>query len=307
MNVLVYLLSKVKSLSIDKEQFSFLKFPSNVELVFAENEEEFKSKLVSANVVVCWRFEEKYFALAKELSYIITPAAGQDWIATPPLESNIRVIHSTFHGNLIANSLLGSIQFFNNNLDIELKYKRDKQWRRDSLPYRKLLREQNILIVGYGAIGRICALELKRFNCSIYGTKRSVEADTDDIGTKIIEFSKMGEVLGMMDHVVVLLPSHSELTRVLGSEFFRGLSNEAVIHSYGRGICLDEDLLYSSLVSNDIRGAALDVFEDEPLPNHSKLWELDTILITQHSSCFYKEYSSLFIEELLKTLEGIVA
>jgi len=304
--VLVFLdMPGVPALSLHKE--CFVKLQSRFDQLdwsFCVNKEEFLHQLGEAEVVMCWSFTSDLYRLAPKLQAIITPAAGKDWIE-PDSAGVVQVFHSHFHGTLMAESLLGMIAYFNNSFADSQGNQRQSKWDRQT-PRRVMINNQHVVIVGYGAIGVKCAEFLQIMGCHITGVKREPKQATDDIGTSIISFSELHRVLTEADHVVLILPGDTSTTGVFTRNHISLMKPSAVLHNLGRGNCVKEEDLVWALTNNIIKGAALDVFEQEPLPDSSLLWKQNNLLITPHSTCFYDEYGYLFAGEVGKTIAKFI-
>lgn len=301
--VLVFLdMADVPALSLDKQCFDKLQSRFNqLGWSFCTNKEEFLRNLSEAEVVLCWNFTSDLYALAPKLQAIFTPAAGKDWIESDPA-GKVKVHHSHFHGTLMAESLLGMISHFNNAFDHSLVAQLQGEWDR-KLPKRVMLNNQHIIIVGYGSIGQKCAEMLRAMNCRVTGVKRSAAIGIDqESQTEIILFDELLSKLPEADHVVLILPGDKSTTGIITREHLSSMKPSAVLHNMGRGNCVKEEDLLWALTNNIIKGAALDVFEQEPLPPSSQLWQQKNVLLTPHSTCFYDEYGYLFAAEVEETL-----
>ena len=272
---------------------------------FCNTEQVFKEQIIDADIILCWTFKANDYELAPKLQAIFTPAAGREWIAEDPA-GKVHIFHSHFHGTLMAESLLGMISYFNNSFSAAIAFQKNKIWGRESIPQRIMLQGQHIIIVGYGSIGKKCAEVLIRNGCSVTGVKRDPEYDSDpDNGSALIPFDKLTAYLSTADHVVLILPDNQSTTAIITREHIQAMKSSAVLHNIGRGNCLADKDLSWALKNGMIKGAALDVFETEPLPATSTLWEYDNVLITPHSTCFYDEYGHLFASEIEAVLTGV--
>ena len=109
-------------------------------------------------------------------------------------------------------------------------------------------------------------------------------------------------------YVVVALPSTPETRGLLDARRIATLRRDAVLINVGRGDLIDEDALAEALHSGAIRGAGLDVFRQEPLPETSPLWDLPNVLITPHSSAssdrYWRRQTDLIVENLQRYSRG---
>ncbi len=272
-------------------------FPE-LEIVRVASQEELERALPEADLAAVWRFPAELYERAPRLRAVLTPSAGNE--GTPPDPAGrVPVVHATFHGALMSETLLGLMLFFNRQLRRLLENQAARRWEREFLLASQQLRGQHVFIVGYGHIGRACARLLKAFDCRITGMKRSprderLDADADEI----ITYAGLPDTLGKADHVVVILPGGAQTDRIITRDHFRAMKRSAYLYNLGRGNCYAEEDLVWALESDLIAGAGLDVFETEPLPPSSRLWELPNVVILPHASAIYPGFMDLFFEEL---------
>ena len=97
-------------------------------------------------------------------------------------------------------------------------------------------------------------------------------------------------LLEQSDFVVCTLPGTAETRHFMSSAEFAAMKSDAIFISMGRGVAVDEAALHRALTTGQIAGAALDVFEVEPLPAESPLWDIDNLLLTAHNADFTHDY-----------------
>lgn len=107
---------------------------------------------------------------------------------------------------------------------------------------------------------------------------------------------------------MVLAPLTQTTSHLINDEVFEAMKDTAVLINVSRGPVVDEKALITALSSGKIAGAALDVFEQEPLPSTSPLWNLDNVIITPHVSGFTRDYhdkaAQVFKENLRRYLDN---
>jgi phosphoglycerate dehydrogenase-like enzyme len=270
-----------------------------------DSAEELEARLGEARVVVTWHFRPEWYGRAPGLAAVCTPAAGKEW--TPPDPAGrVPTIYGAFHGHLIGESLLGMILYFNHRLDAMIACQRRKAWERNVQAHTRLLRNQHVLLLGYGAIGRHCARVLKPFGVTMQGLQRMQESGMDPrTGVEYITAPRLIEALGRADHVAAMLPGGVETDGFLTQDHFGAMKRGAFLYNVGRGNCYREEDLVRALESGTPAGAGLDVFAEEPLAPDSPLWEMDNVLITPHSTCIYRDYLYLYYDELRQTLRRL--
>lgn len=145
-------------------------------------------------------------------------------------------------------------------------------------------------ILGLGNIGRITARYFKKLGCEVIAYDPYPNtALAGELGVELVE---LDELLCRSDAISVHVPYSPETHHLINAERLAMMKPTAVIVNTARGGIIDEDALYDVLKTHQIRGAALDVFSQEPVPADSKLCELDNLILTPHVSS--QTYESLW-------------
>jgi phosphoglycerate dehydrogenase-like enzyme len=138
-------------------------------------------------------------------------------------------------------------------------------------------------VVGYGEIGRECATLAKALGLKIYATRRKPELlDGDPILDRAFATPQLKEMLAECDVVLAAAPLTPETRHMLSDPQFQVMKPSAIVINVGRGPVIDEAALIRALQQKKIGAAALDVFEVEPLPRESPLWDMENVLISPH-------------------------
>ena len=138
-------------------------------------------------------------------------------------------------------------------------------------------------IVGYGEIGRECALLAKGLGLRVFAMRRDPRKSADDpLIERVFDSSELAQMLESIDVLVCAAPLTHETHHMIGAMQLKAMKPTALVINVGRGPVIDEAALVSALVDKQIAGAALDVFEEEPLPETSALWAMENVLISPH-------------------------
>lgn len=156
--------------------------------------------------------------------------------------------------------------------------------------------DAHIAIWGYGSIGHHLAEQLHHLGARTTGIVRHDTTEAD-----VVHVRELDRLLPQVDALVSLLPSTSATTRLIDERVFAGLPAHAWFVSAGRGSAVDQAALTSALRSGEIAGAALDVFEEEPLPIDSPLWDLPNVVVTPHAAGGRPLGSKKLIEQNLRS------
>ena len=158
----------------------------------------------------------------------------------------------------------------------------DQRAHRWSPPAIAMLRGTHAVVVGTGDVGTHVGRLFGALGCRVTGVSRSGQGDAT-VFSATHTSDALAEVVGTADWVVLTLPLTPD-TRGLVNEKILRACNGAVLMNAGRGAVVDESVLPRALAEGWIRGAALDVFETEPLPEASPLWDDPRVLISPHVS-----------------------
>lgn len=191
---------------------------------------------------------------------------------------------SGVHAEPIGEQVLGYMLTFARRLHVGQRRKQEGTWFRY---HGEELRGKTVGIVGVGAIGSRVAELTDAVGMRVVGTKRdpsSLSEDTAAVVDEIYAPEGLPKVLQQADYLVVACPLTEETRGLIGAAELRMLGREAVLVNVARGAVVDQDALTQSLRGDALRGAALDVFEAEPLPADSPLWDLPNVLITPHQA-----------------------
>lgn len=149
-----------------------------------------------------------------------------------------------------------------------------------------------VAIIGFGDIGNCLAKMLKGLGMYVIGVKRKMIEKPDYID-ELHTNKDMDEVISNVDAVVSLLPGTAENVHLFTMDTFKKMKPDTVFVNCGRGNLYEEEVLYEVLKNKVIAAAAADVFEVEPLPENSKLYELDNFVVTPHVAGFFHLDSAL--------------
>ncbi|HSH43427.1 MAG TPA: D-2-hydroxyacid dehydrogenase [Arenicellales bacterium] len=271
-----------------------------VSLHVHENHESLLEEAACADVLLTWEFRQSWYARFPRLRKIFTPAAGRDWVAADP-RGRVEVIHGTFHGRLLGESLLGAILYMNRRMPAMRRNFERREWDRNIQKDCRLLANQTVLILGLGHIGSECARILQPLGPRIIGIKRNPANTLLPLeGIEVRPVSELESTLPEADHIAVVLPGDAGTDRILDAHRLHLCKPGACVYNFGRGNAVASDDLVAA--AGHIGGAFLDVTDEEPLPPDSPLWSLDNIMITPHSSCIYREYREAFVAEVIGQL-----
>jgi D-2-hydroxyacid dehydrogenase (NADP+) len=263
---------------------------------------ELVSGLAEADAVVVWSFPARWYELAPRLCHVFTPAAGRERIQPDP-RGRVQAHFGTFHGSMMAESLLAMMLFQNRRFGTAIEHQRAHRWEPTEYQGTRRLSQQTALIVGYGAIGRRMAELLTAVGMTVHGLKRNTAQGTAGVA-HLYAPQELHDALAVADHVVCILPGDTGTDNLLDRSAFARMKPGAFVYNLGRGNAVDPDALADALRSGALAGAFLDVWPTEPLPSDSPLWDVPHLYLTPHASAIYEEYLDLCFEEIAQRVES---
>jgi phosphoglycerate dehydrogenase-like enzyme len=260
---------------------------------------EFERILPEIDIALVWYFKEEWFAPAKRLEWLVTPAAGSEFLrAAPP--SGLEVHHCRFHGRIMAQTVVGMILARCRGIMRARELQAREQWPQAELePLLTTLYGARVTILGFGSIGWWIARLLKPLGARITGVKRTLIPPPDflDDNDAIITMDDLDPALPETDHLVMVLPGDTGTDNIMDARRLGLLPRHAALYNVGRGNSVDEGALVSALQSGALSAAFLDVFREEPLPMDSPLRICPHCYLMPHVSALAPEYLDLFVEE----------
>ena len=166
-----------------------------------------------------------------------------------------------------------------------------------------LLRYQNVLILGFGAISLHLVEMLRPFKMTISAFRRKRRGDEP---VEIINEQQLPGALAAADHVINVLPDNPASRHFMSAERFSAIKKGAIFYNIGRGTTVDQDALLSALRSGQIREAWLDVTDPEPLPAGHPLLDQPNCFITPHTAGGHRNESQSLVRHFLENFRRFV-
>ncbi len=171
------------------------------------------------------------------------------------------------------------------------------------------LSNRTLLIVGLGKVGEEVARLARQFRMHVIGIKRSTEnADLDALNVdELYAPDELDRVLPRAEFLVLIAPHTKNTEHMMGAAQFALMPEGAVLVNIGRGALVDETALLASLESGHLRGAGLDVFATEPLPEESPLWHAPNVIVSPHSASTTDNENQLLTDLFCRNLKMYLA
>ena len=166
---------------------------------------------------------------------------------------------------------------------------------------------RRVLVVGLGSVGRVIARRLAALDVVVWGVRRTARGTPPEGVARMLPLEGFARALPEIDALVLACPLTEQTHGLIGAAELRALPPHAVLINVARGQVVDERALIEALENGRLGGAALDVAEDEPLPDDNRLWDLPNVLISPHSASTVESENErivdLFIENLRRWLD----
>lgn len=257
----------------------------------------------AADVAVAWNPPHGVLADMRNLKMVHSIAAGLDNIFADPDLPDVpvcRVVDSQ-HALGMAEYAIWSVLLFHREMDLHLQNASQRLWQR---PEQRAAKDFAVGILGFGVIGRTVGRSLCALNYDVRAWARSPKEEAD-IRTYCGD-GQLPEFLSGCDALICLLPLTDATRGILNAGLFALLPKGAAIINMGRGEHMAEADLLAAIDSGHLRGAVLDVFDKEPLPEDSLLWGHPKIFATPHiaSTPHPKDVAAQIFENATRVLAG---
>jgi len=269
----------------------------DIELDIAPNYTETVDRVGNADVMITLDMDERIMEQARSLRWIQSTASGVDIYDLDPLRGhNVALTNAAgVSANPIAEQVLGSIITFERRLHEAFDQRERREFRR--LEGREL-HGKTIGIIGVGAIGSRVAELAQAFDMEVLGTKATPEDGHEHVdelrGPDATQW-----LAGCAEYLLVSCPLTDETRNLVGDKEFASMSADIVLVNVARGPIVDQEALRYALQKGRIRGAILDVFEEEPLPPESPLWSYSNVIVTPHMAGstprYFERVADLFV------------
>ena len=245
----------------------------------AEIPQEALDVMEGVEILFSWQIPEDLLGKAKSLKWFFSTAAGnENLVKNPSFPQSAILTKTTIYGEMMAEYVFAYLLYFIRDLSKYFEDQKRKIWKQ-ARPGR--LRGKTMGLLGLGSVGKVIARFGKQFGMDILGVKRT-PGPVEHVD-RVMGPEDLVKMMPLVDTLVVALPLTPETFHLLGEKELGLMKEGAVLFNIGRGKTIDEKALLNVLKAKRIK-AVLDVFEDEPLPEESKLWSLENVIITPHVS-----------------------
>jgi len=281
--------------------------PSGVRAVVGGRLEDFTAAAPHADVLLYFsgagrELLEQVWEAAPRLRWVHSRSAGVDGVLFPALvESPVPLTNSRgVFSRSLAEFVLASVLYFAKGLRRMVDSQAAGRW--DPFP-PEMVQGRTLGIVGYGDIGRETARAARAVGMRVLALRRQPPAAGDDLAHEIVGPEGLHGLLGRADYVVLATPLTAETRGLIDARALAAMQRRAVLINVGRGAVVDEPALIEALQEGRIRGAALDVFAQEPLPEGHAFYRLENVLLSPHCADQVEGWLTEATDAFLENLE----
>jgi phosphoglycerate dehydrogenase-like enzyme len=266
--------------------------------------------LAGADALFVWDFRSTVVADAWPATdrprWVHIASAGVDRLLFPELTAGHTVVTNSrgVFERPIADYVLALVLCFAKDLHTTLRRQAERRWRHRET---ETVAGRTALVVGTGPIGREIGRRLAAFGLHVTGAGRTAATGDPDLGD-IAGPDELPAALGSADYVVLAAPLTDATRGLIDATTLAAMRPTARLINVARGELVVESDLVAALRSGTIAGAALDVFDDEPLPPASPLWDLPNAIVSPHMSGdligWRDQLVTLFVENLRRFVAG---
>jgi phosphoglycerate dehydrogenase-like enzyme len=264
-------------------------FPQ-LEIVHLTTYDGIEIHLPDAEIAITWSLRPEQFKLAHRLRWIHSPAAAVHQLMFPELINSDIILTNAreVHGPVVAEHVIALIFALAKRLPDAVRFQHEHEWGQElmwqSRPRPREVSGATLGLIGLGSIGREVATRAAALGMRVIAVRQHPEKGCPPSVERVVAPSQIDLILAESDYVVLAAPVTASTLNLIDSAGLGKMTPQACLINVSRGPLVDERALIHALRERQIGGAALDVFEEEPLPQGSELWDLNNLLITPHTA-----------------------
>jgi len=261
--------------------------PEDTGIAAGNSPDAFRRSAPDADIIFSWSIAgellREVFLMAPHVRWVHSRSAGLDGVLFPELAASPVLLTngSGVFSQSLGEFVLAAILYFAKDFRRMIRSQTAGVW--DPFDITEIS-GKTVGIVGYGDIGRAIATRVRPMGMRVLALKRKGPPlySADPLVDRIYGPDARIEMISQCDYVVASAPLTPETRGLIGAEEIAAMKPEAVLINVGRGPVIDEAALLAALSGKHIKGAALDVFEQEPLPAGHAFYKLENVLLSPH-------------------------
>jgi phosphoglycerate dehydrogenase-like enzyme len=276
--------------------------------------ENLKQNIADAEIMLGISLLPQQFIGARNLRWIHSPSAAVHQFMFPEfINSDVMLTNGRdVHGPVVAEQVMAMILALAKQIPAAVRFQQKHQWGQEQIWHGRVrpreIVQATLGLVGLGSIGRNVATRAAALGMKVIAVRELPEKLKPNGVHEVLPTSNLLDLLRQSDFVVLSAPVTSQTSGMITGQQLAAMKPDAFLINVGRGPLIDEPALVETLRAHKIGGAALDVFDEEPLPPDSPLWDLEDLLITPHTAGMaeklWERQYALFSENLRRYLAG---
>ena len=297
--------------------FSVLKSDLNstqgLEFIHIPTDEDLQQKIPNLDILATYYLPEEIFSHATDnLKWVHFGNAGIEKSLHQPLLKSKTIITnaSGVHAGPVSEFVISVMLYFAKRVKDCHEFMQTTNWTQWEVVKQMVqLKGKTVGIIGFGSLGKAIAKKAKAFDMKVIATRRlQKKVEHKKTLDELIPLSMLSHILKNSDFLVVACPLTPLTKGMIGKWELYQMKSTAFIINVARGEIINKDALLKVLQNKTIAGAALDVFEKEPLPKENPLFALDNVFLSPHISGNFPEYQHdvvvQFADNLNRYLSG---
>jgi len=282
-------------------------FPQ-IEILHQSKYDGIEDLLRDAEIMFTFSLRPEQFKFARKLRWIHAPTAAVHQLLFPELvASNVVLTNAReVHGPVVAEHVIALIFALAKKIPQAARLQQERIWGQDAIwndgPHPCEVAGATLGLIGLGSIGRTVARMAAGLGMRVIAVRENIGEEMPEGVAAVYAPPQLNDLLSESNYVVVAAPLTEATRGLINADRLAAMRPDAYLINVGRGPQVDEAALADALRNRRIAGAALDVFEQEPLPEDSPLWALQNLLITPHTAGLteklWQRHYALFSENL---------
>ena len=286
-------------------------FPS-IEIVHLHSYDGAEEHLRDSEAVFTISLRPEQFAVARKLRWVHSPSAAvHQFMFAELVKSDVVLTNgSEVHGPVVAEHVIALMFALARKIPMAVRLQQRRVWGQEEIwtegPRPRELAGATLGLIGLGSIGHRVAQMAAAIGMRVIALREHPEKEKPEYVDVVFGSSAVNDLLAQSDYVVIAAPLTPATRGLMNAARMAVMKSDAFLINVGRGPQIDEVALVDALRNRRIAGAALDVFEEEPLPSDSPLWNLENLLITPHTAGLtekaWQRHYQVFSENLRRYL-----
>jgi len=284
--------------------------PKKINFIQLSTTKDITKAINQLNILHCYQIKPFFFKSIKNLKWIQIGASGvEKSLFNDVLNSKVIITNASgINAIPVSEYVFSCIFYFSKCIFDFIKFKQNRDWLQwDIVKQTMQIQYQTLGIIGYGSLGKAIAQKAKAFNMQVIATRRlQKKNEKKKYVDQLLPPSSLNILLKQSDYIVISCPLTPLTKNLIKLKEFKVMKKNAIIINVARGEIINENDLIYAIKNKIIKGAALDVYSNEPLKKNNKLFQLNNVLLSPHVAGNYKGYQNDMINHFAENLNRFI-